>query len=627
VYVSQGNYPKAEPLFLEALQIAEKALGKVHPDYVGSLHKLADLYRSQGNYQKAQPLLLAANQLLLDQMDKLFPALSESEKGHFYNTLAFRFENFNSFVLLQHKQNPALAAEMFNNQLVTKASLFNATNKVRQHILASHDQALKTRYQQWLDQKNYLAKVYQLSKAEKQRRGIDENKLEEAANDLEKQLSLQSELFATVTDKKRYSWREVQKHLKDGEACLEMVRFRGYNKTWTDTVYYAALIVTPASKLPELVVLDKGKDLEGKYAKFYQNAIRNGLLSRRVNQTLEDSSADSLYHHYWGKISVALKQAESTKVYFSPDGVYNRINLNTLYNPLTGKFILDEVDLELLTSSKDLITRKGKVRAMRNATLFGFPDYSQAVDYSLTLASSQRSFSPASYLKVDSLKRSLKDGTLDMLQGTEKEVNTIAQLLSEKRIQVNKFTKSQASEAALKNLDNPGILHLATHGFFTSDVAMEKDNDSFKNAGNKKLPENPLLRSGLYLAGAQQALDGKVNSDSTENGILTAYEAMTLNLERTDLVVLSACETGLGEIKNGEGVYGLQRAFQTAGAKAVLMSLWKVSDTATQELMSLFYEQWLRTQNKRKAFKLAQQSIRVKYADPYYWGAFVLVGE
>ncbi|MGA2298455.1 MAG: CHAT domain-containing protein, partial [FCB group bacterium] len=157
---------------------------------------------------------------------------------------------------------------------------------------------------------------------------------------------------------------------------------------------------------------------------------------------------------------------------------------------------------------------------------------------------------------------------------------------------------------------------------------VKKDNGFLYGFEPVKIIDNPLLRSGLCFAGVgNNKSNREFNPTGEDNGFLTAYEAMNLDLENTELVVLSACETGSGDKKNGAGVFGLRQAFQQAGAKTVIMSLWADFDEATQELMSKFYSNWVSGKTKRESFNLAQQEIRKKYKEPYYWGAFVMVGE
>ncbi|RZK04767.1 MAG: CHAT domain-containing protein, partial [Flavobacterium sp.] len=176
----------------------------------------------------------------------------------------------------------------------------------------------------------------------------------------------------------------------------------------------------------------------------------------------------------------------------------------------------------------------------------------------------------------------------------------------------------------LKELRNVKVLHIATHGFFMDNEDMSTD---LEGLNKNRAIENPLHRCGLLLKdGGYLMNQDNVYQFNSSDGILTAYEAMNLNFDNTDLVVLSACETGLGKVQQGEGVFGLQRSFLVAGSKSVIMSLFKVSDEVTQELMNTFYEKWITTGNKRQAFIDAKKVIKEKYQWPIYWGAFIMVG-
>jgi len=197
--------------------------------------------------------------------------------------------------------------------------------------------------------------------------------------------------------------------------------------------------------------------------------------------------------------------------------------------------------------------------------------------------------------------------------------------------------EDRALERGVKKSRSPRILHLATHGFFLPDAPRHVDGEhrqlgilgSSGNAGLSRLAhlENPLLRSGLALAGANTWLARCQLPEDAEDGLLTAEDVTGMDLLGTELVVLSACETGLGEVHVGEGVYGLRRAFVLAGAKTLVMSLWKVPDEETRELMEDFYQRVLQGRPRAEALREAQLAMRAKHPDPFCWGAFICQGD
>jgi len=221
------------------------------------------------------------------------------------------------------------------------------------------------------------------------------------------------------------------------------------------------------------------------------------------------------------------------------------------------------------------------------------------------------------------------DKVFDYLPGTLVEAENLLRLFSKNNIAAVKHTGTEATEEVLKLLgqdtvQSPGILHIATHGFIYPDPDQSEEyyTQDEKNAyiGNK----NPLLRSGLLMAGANDAWQGKEIRGNREDGVATAFEISKLNLSATRLAVLSACQTGLGDINDSEGVYGLQRAFKMAGADYLLVSLWQVPDDETAIFMNNLYIEWLKGSTLQHAFEKTQKKMRKKYRETFKWGAWVL---
>ena len=325
---------------------------------------------------------------------------------------------------------------------------------------------------------------------------------------------------------------------------------------------------------------------------------------------------------------IADKIGDAKTVYVSLGGVYNNINLNTIYNPTTGKYLLEEKDIRIVNSAREFILnkeRETKTYTNNTASLFGFPNFDGNTTVSVDSSDLFASTRDLNSFWLDSLTR----GGLKAkpLPATKTEVENISATLKSKGWQVTNYLADNASETNLKTQQSPRVLHVATHGYFFPDIPMEdKDQTRFLGMDRQQVAQDPMLRSGLLLTGANRTLKGEVSTG--ENGLLSAAEASLLDLRETELVVLSACETGKGEVKNSEGVYGLRKAFSDAGAQNIIMSLWKVDDKVTQEFMTRFYQLWLNDKTTiREAFHRTQLEIKAKYPQPYYWGAFILVGE
>ncbi len=580
-YRMNARYGDALPLLEKALAIREKTLGKNHPHYVQSQEDLAIFYWKNQSPDKAYALYQELMASSLEFINRYFPPMSETEKTKYWDVLSPRFQRFYNFAIHASPAIPALVKDLFDYQIATKALLLNSTNKVKQSIFNSRDGVLIKDYITWVDQKEQLARLYAYSKSELKQQKINLDSIERATNAMEKSLSERSRDFSEGFTSAKISYQNIRDLLTDSEAVVEIIRVRNFDQVFTGDSRYIALVLKKGAAMPSMKVLDNGQQLETRYAKYYRNAIQ---------QKVQD---DYSYEQYWSRIEGEL--AGKKVIYLSPDGVYNQINLNTL-KKTSADYFINRYDLTILGNSKDLIALKARKAAApsKNATLLGYPDYGGQ--------------------------------TISALPGTKVEIDGIASILKASGYKLNVLTQASATETNLKSVKSPEVLHIATHGYFLQDV--ETTGSAF-GVEMENASDNPLLRSGLMLAGAAKTVSGTTapNLSSNDNGILTAYEAMNMDLEGTQLIVLSACETGLGDVKAGEGVYGLQRAFVVAGADALIMSLWKVDDAATQQLMKSFYANWIKLRNKQKAFKQAQLQLMLKYKEPYYWGAFVMMGQ
>lgn len=599
LYRKTGQLEKAEKYIEEALWLVERNFGKKHDLYANAELALAEIKTGKGQYEEAGALYTSCLAYYVAQMDSYFDAMSEAEQYAFLSTISAAFESYNIYVLNYRLSRPEKDLSHYlrlslDCQLLLKSLLANKSARVRQQVEASTDEGLKTIYAEWVLLNNELMNAYKSKHAADE----DHSEFYKRISDLEVQLKSKIKEFEK---QKPVSFQQLTARLKTGEAVIELFKTREMKNDSQAVIRYAALVVKKESPAPELVVFGQGEWLDQKGYEHY---------ARCIDEQLSDTLSYSVYFKPLSNVLTGV-----SRLYVSPDGIFHKLNWSGLYNPNTKTYLVDAYEIYQTGNLASFRNPSSKPAAhsQLTASLFGYPDYDFDFKHKQSKVNIQANQLVAQRFGLRHLAK---------LPGTKAEVEEISTQLKIHGFHVRVYTEEAASEENLRKQNSPRILHIATHGFYLKDI--ESEDKLFLGFENSTFRNNSLLRSGLILAGAGPATEDSTHRDSENDGIVTASEARLLNLAQTELVVLSACQTALGDDMGTEGVAGLQRSLAIAGAKNMLMSLWPVDDMATQYLMTEFYRSYAASQQVESAFKQAQLAVKKKYPHPYFWAAFVL---
>lgn len=589
---NQQKVIEAEKYFEEAEKLTQNQYNKAHPVYAKSLFAQGKMYLQAGMYDKADIYLLESMNNFANYIYTQTPYLTEAEQNQYIQTYNNYLEIFHEYIEKRRQDKPQILENYANQLLITKSFMLENQMKNQKNIVESKDTSMVNLYQNWLFQKRQLAKLTFLPPEKVKAKENEINKLTANIEEMEKGIARYN---LSIHVPKPYTWKDVKNALSEKEVVIELIRF--YPSTLnipTDSLHYAALLITPNCTLPKYIPLPNGKALESTFLANYQQAIEN------------NTNTNEAYEAFWLPIEKEIGQAKT--VYFAADGVYHNINLALLQDE-KGKFLLEKYELHQVFSTREVAEKRENTNNQTIA-LLGNPTFD--LDKAKWLQQSQNMPVLAYTLRSGNGGKPVSRQGFEPLLYAEKEVKEIADLCRKQKWQTAIYTQNTATEDILYQLQSPNILHIATHGYVEA----------------APTGENPMLHAGLYFAGAKTFVEDTTNEAYIhEDGILSAYEAATLPLEHTDLVVLSACETALGAVRNGEGVYGLQRGFKIAGAKSILMTLWQVPDAPTEAFMKDFYQSLLAGKSPQKALKLAQIHAMKQKVPVKYWGAFVLVGQ
>ncbi len=385
-------------------------------------------------------------------------------------------------------------------------------------------------------------------------------------------------------------WGDIKGNLKEAEACVEFVKYTANAYSWCEGVpapHYAAILLLGNSDYPIFVDLFDENELHDVY--------------NLQPKSYDTESGTELFEKLWGKLDGYI--TGKSRVYFSPMGMLNLINIEALADS-NGVTALEKYNLIRVSSTKQIIYSK-KESTIQSVVSYGGIDYTEM-----------------SEAIVDSLNTR---GNWNYLKNTLTEVRNVEAFLQKNNIKVTTIIGSNATEASFKALDGTtaNVIHIASHGFYVPE--QKRDNIPFYvKSDYTKTIKDELFYSGLIMSGGQSAWSDSSFKADNDDGILTSYEISKLDLHNVDLVVLSACETGLGD-NLFDGIFGLQRAFKKAGVTSILMSLWSINDRATSEYMELFYNFLTSGISKQESYRRTVAEMKHRYQDANYWASFVLL--
>ncbi|MFH7245099.1 MAG: tetratricopeptide repeat protein [Spirulina sp.] len=632
LYVAQGRYGEAEPLFQESLSIWREQLGDRHPHVANSLKNLAGFYHDQSNIERAltyfqQGLAIEETNLSLN-----LAIGSDDRKRAYIATISNTTDAAISLHLQSAATNPTAARLALTTVLRRKGRVLDAVTDTQQLLRQNLSADLAPLLDEFTAVQTQLAAQLYAGlddqDPEVYRTRIDD--LRQEVNRLENELSRLSAAFRVETEPVEIE--SVQALIPADAALVELVQYRPFNpaasqaERWGQPRYAAYILHRSGD--PKWVDLGDAEAID--------TAARAFLAAtRRPNDiTQARTTARALDELVMAPIRPLL--SEATHLLLSPDSQLNLIPFAALVDE-QNRYLVETYTLTHLTTGRDLLRLQNTAPSQQPPILFANPNYDTASISNSPLPMGEGPgvrANPGSAERATQRSTDISNLRFGPLPGTQKEIDAIAPLLPNNAIILTEVT---ATENALKQVQAPSILHIATHGFFLEDVDFvpppstrgDRATGFLEPTGLVAPPtrpvnnENPLLRSGLALAGFNS------RTSAGEDGVLTALEATGLNLRGTRLVVMSACETGVGQVANGEGVYGLRRAFVMAGAESQLMSLWKVDDLGTAELMQRYYQRLQNGEGRSESLRQVQLEFMANptYQHPYYWASFMFSGQ